>query len=108
MKLKLKHFVEKADSENLEVHNQNIESLRAQTAVKLSKFVKQKFDGNIMKWKQFEESFEVAVHKNERMSNIKKFTYLIGYLEKAPLQAVKNFPWTNDTYIQAWKFLKEK
>ena len=32
---------------------------------------------------------------------------MLGYLEKAPLQAVKNFPLTNDTYIQAWELLKE-
>ena len=33
---------------------------------------------------------------------------MLGYLEKAPLQAVGNFPLTNDTYIQAWELLKEK
>ena len=40
--------------------------------------------------------------------NVEKFTYLIGYLEKASLRAVENLPLTNDTYIQAWKLLKEK
>ena len=94
LKLKLKDFVEKTDSEDTEVHNQNIDSLRVQTGVKLPKFVLQKFDGDILRWKQFEESFEAAVHKNERISNVEKFTYLLGYLEKAPLQAVRNFPLT--------------
>ena len=68
----------------------------------------QKFDGDILRWKQSEESFEAAVHKNERISNVDKFTYLLDYFEKAPLQAVKNFPLTIDTYIQAWEFLKER
>ena len=108
LKLKLKDFVEKTDSEDTKVHNQNIDSLRVQTGVKLPKFVLQKFDGDILRWKQFQESFEAAVHKNERISNVEKFTYLLGYLEKAPLQAVGNFPLTNDTYIQAWELLKEK
>ena len=94
LKLKLKDFAEKTDSEDTEVHNQNIGSLRVQTGVKLPKFVLQKFDGDILRWKQFEESFEAAVHKNERISNVEKFTYLLGYLEKAPLQAVRNFPLT--------------
>ena len=58
--------------------------------------------------KQFEESFDVAEHKNERKSIIEKFTCLIGYLEKAPLQAVENFPMTNDAFMQAWKLLKER
>ena len=108
LKLKLKDFVEKTDSEGTKVHNQNIDSLRVQTGVKLPKFVLQKFDGDILRWKKFQESFEAAVHKNERISNVEKFTYLLGYLEKAPLQAVGNFPLTNDTYIQAWELLKEK
>ena len=108
LKLKLKDFVEKTDSEGTEVHNQNIDSLRVQTGVKLPKFVLQKFDGDIQRWKQFEESFEAAVHKNERISNVDKFTYLLDYFKKAPLQAVENFPLTIDTYIQAWEFLKER
>ena len=48
------------------------------------------------------------MHKNERLSNVEKFTYLIGYLEKAPQQPVENFPLTNDAYIQAWEVLKER
>ena len=61
-----------------------------------------------LRWKQFEESFEAAVHTNESISNLAKFTYLIGYLEKAPLQAVEDLSLTNDTYIQAWELLKER
>ena len=79
-----------------------------QAAVKLPKFVLQKFDGDILKWKRFAKSFEAAVHKNERISNIEKSTYLIGYLGKAPLKAFENFPLTNDTYIQGWKLLEER
>ena len=108
LKLKLKDFIEKTDSEDTEVHNQNIDSLRVQTGVKLPKFVLQKFDGDIPRWKKFQESFEAAVHKNERISNVEKFTYLLGYLEKVPIQAVENLPLTNDTYIQAWELLKER
>ena len=55
----------KTDSEDTEVHKQNTDSLRVQTGVKLPKFVLQKFDGDILRWKQFEESFEAAVHKNK-------------------------------------------
>ena len=51
-----------------------------QTVAKLPKFVLQKLDGDIMKWKQF-EYFKAAVHKNERIPNTAKFTYLIGDLE---------------------------
>ena len=39
LKLKLEDFVEKTDSEDTKVHNQNIDSLRVQMGVKLSKCV---------------------------------------------------------------------
>ena len=58
----------------MRVYNQNIDSLRVQTGVKIPEFVSQKFNWDIVKWKQFQESFEAAVHKNERMSNKEKFT----------------------------------
>ena len=106
--MKLKDFAEKTDREDNEVHNHNIDNLRVQTRVKLLIFVLQKFDGNILRWKQLEESFEAAVHNNERIPNVEKFTYSIGYLEQALLQAVGKFPLTNDTYNQAWELLKER
>ena len=86
LKLKSKDFVEETDSEHTEVHNQNIDSLRVKTGLKLPKFVLQKFDGDILRRKLFGESFEAAVHKNERISDVEKFTYLLGFLEKAPPQ----------------------
>ena len=88
--------IKKLKSKDTRVYNQNTDSLRVQTGVKLLKFVLQKFDGDILKWKIFEELFGAAVHKNERISSIEKFTYLISYLEKAHLQAVENFPLIND------------
>ena len=51
LKLKLEDFVEKTDSEDTKVYNQNIDSLRVQMGVKLSKCVLQKFDGDILRWK---------------------------------------------------------
>ena len=84
--------IKKLKSKDTRVYNQNTDSLRVQTGVKLLKFVLQKFDGDILKWKIFEELFGAAVHKNERISSIEKFTYLISYLEKAHLQAVKTSP----------------
>ena len=41
-------------------------------------------------------------------TNVEKFTYLLGCLEKAPLQAVENLPLTNGTYIQALELLKKR
>ena len=54
------------------------------------------------------ESFEAALHKNERISNIEKFTYLIGYLKKASLQPVQNFALKNDSCMPASELLKER
>ena len=82
--------------------------MRVKTEVKLPKFILKTFDGDILKWNQFEETYEAAIHNNNRIANVQKFSYLLCYLEKEPKQAIENFPLTNENYIQAWQLLKER
>ena len=44
------------------------------------------------------------MHKNERIAKIEKFTYLIGYLEIAPLLAVGNVSLMNHLYSSMGTF----
>ena len=39
---------------------------------------------------------------------MQKFSYLLGYLKKAPKQVIENFPLTNENCIQTWQLLKER
>ena len=53
--------------------------------VKLPKITLKTFSGDPLDWKSFKETFEAAVHNNESITNIEKFTYLKIYLDKLPL-----------------------
>ena len=53
--------------------------------VKLPKITLKTFSGDPLDWKSFKETFEAAVHNNESITNIEKFTYLETYLDKSPL-----------------------
>ena len=57
--------------------NQNQSNISlSQSFHKLPKISLPKFDGNIIKWQSFWDSFESAVHNNETLSNVQKFNYL--------------------------------
>ena len=67
-----------------------------------------KFSGDPLDWKSFKETFEVAVHSSDSISNIEKFTYLKTYLDKSALQATEGFPLTNENYAAAWQLLDKR
>ena len=50
------------------------------TAIKLPKLDITTFNGNKLQWVEFWDSFESAVHKNDKLSPIDKFNYLKGRL----------------------------
>ena len=74
---------------------------RRNDGVKLPKIVLRKFSGDPLDWKSFKETFEGAVHSSDIISNIEKFTYLKTYLDKSALQAIEEFPLTNENYAAA-------
>ena len=67
-----------------------------------------KFSGDPLDWKSSKETFEAAVHNNDNISNIEKFTYLRTYLDNSALQATERFPLTNENYTAAWQLLDER
>ena len=76
--------------------------VRRNDGVKLPKIVFRKFNRDPLDWKSFKETFEVAVHSSDSISNIEKFTYLKTYLDKLALKAIEGFPLTNENYAAAW------
>ena len=56
----------------------------------------------------FCETFLSAVHINESISNVEKFTYLKGYLQSKVAGVFKSFSLTSHNYTQALKSLKEQ
>ena len=59
-------------------------------------------------WQQFYDTFEASIDKNENLSNVQKFTYLQGYLERPALKCIEGMTLSNENYIQALKQLKDR
>ena len=68
------------------------------TEVKLPKFMLKKFTGDPLEWKRFQETYEAVVGQNESLSEVKKFTYLRGYLLGTTFQAIEGFPLTSEMW----------
>ena len=66
------------------------------------------FSGDHLHWKSFKETLETAVHNNESITNMEKFTYLKTYLDKSALQEIEGFPLTSKNYTEAWNLLNDR
>ena len=78
------------------------------TGVKLPKIYIKKFSGDPTAWQQFFETFNATVHKNDKISNIEKFSYLKGYLTGAAEKCIEGLSLSNDNYEEAIKLLTER
>ncbi len=76
--------------------------------VKLPRLNVPTFQGDYCEWLNFWNSFEVAIHNNDSLSNVEKFTYLKTYLKGTALSAVSGFALTNENYESSIKLLKDR
>ena len=63
---------------------------------------------DVTKWNTFWDSFQVAVHRNEGISNIDKFNYLNYVLEGVAARAIPGLTLTEANYDAAVKLLQER
>ena len=102
---------------NVSSHNENSSSpsrasladssaASRKTNVKLPKLELKKFDGDHSKWISFWDTFEASVHKNESLSAIDKFNYLISRLERSAAEAISGLTLTASNYEEAIEILK--
>lgn len=66
------------------------------------------FTGQPEHWVAFHSLFENTVHKNENISNVEKFTYLLSSLSNEPLDMIKSLPLTNANYTIAWHIILKR
>ena len=76
--------------------------------VKLPKLDIISFNGDKMKWNEFWDSFESAVHNNKKLSNVEKFNYLKSKLQGDAKYSVAGLNLSNENYDVAVKTLKER
>ncbi|GFX69444.1 integrase catalytic domain-containing protein [Trichonephila clavipes] len=76
--------------------------------VKLPKLNIHTFQGECSQFLDFWNSFEVAIHNNDSLTKVEKFTYVKTYLEGIALNAVLGFLLTDQNYDASIKLLKER
>ncbi len=76
-------------------------SISNNTKVRLPKLEVRKFSGKIQDWREFWDSFESAIHRNEGLSDIDKFTYLRGFVEEPAKSSIAGFALTAVNYSTA-------
>ena len=74
----------------------------------LPKLTLPKFDGNILMWQTFWDSFESAVHFNHTLPDVQKFSHLKSQLIDEASRTIAGFSLTNANYAETLKLLKER
>lgn len=67
-----------------------------------------KFDGSLLQWQSFWDSYESAVHTNPLLSGVQKFNYLKSTLRGQAVQTIAGFSLTNANYDKAVTLLHER
>ena len=76
--------------------------------VRLPKLSIKKFNGDLVKWTTFWDTFESAVHTNSSLSSIDKFNYLNSLLESEAAGAISGLTLTAANYDEAVTTLKRR
>ncbi|VDI17557.1 Hypothetical predicted protein [Mytilus galloprovincialis] len=65
-----------------------------------------KFDGNILNWQAFLESYDTTIHSNPSLADSQKLNYLKALLQNEALTTVSGFTLTNLNYSKAIDLLQ--
>ena len=77
-------------------------------SVRLPKLEIPSFSGEKLKWTEFWDSFEAAVHLNMSLSDVEKLNYLISKLKGEAKSSVSGILLSNENYQVAVELLKER
>ena len=75
---------------------------------KLPKLQLPLFDGNFLKWGEFNDAFTSAVDNNEHIDNVQKFQYLKAQLRGDAARTIEGLQVTNANYNEALTLLKKR
>ena len=96
---------------SLDISNQGSTSGTTQiqdVKVKLPKLELSKFDGDIINWQGFWDQFLIAIHENDSLADIDKFTYLKLFLSDSALQSINGLSLNAINYKGAIEILHER
>ena len=90
------------------LENQDKKEKELATTVKLPKIELMSFSGDKLKWSEFWDSFESAIHNNKKLSNIEKFNYLKSKITGEARSAILGLTLSNENYTIAVDILKDR
>ena len=87
--------------------NESSKNLDDKTAVKLPSLTLPNFDGDVLKWNDFFESFSVGVDKR-KISSVEKFQYLKSCLKGDAQTILDGLPLSDANYSAALRLLQDR
>ena len=75
---------------------------------RLPKLTIHPFNGDTTKWRSFWDAYNAAIHRNNSLSKIEKFTYLIGIVEQSAEEAIRGLSLTDANYDEAITILEKR
>ena len=101
--------IEKLRVETREKYSTETEKLtKSNVGVHLPKLELKKFDGDVLKWKEFWDTYESTIHTNPSLQSVDKFRYLKCHLTEQASDSVAGIDITNVNYDSAINLLEEQ
>ena len=96
------------DRNSLPSSNSSPPPVNESVKVKLPKLEISKFNSDIINWQGFWDQFCSAIHENNSISNIDKFSYLKTFLCDSANATISGLSLSAANYVQAVELLKER
>ena len=90
------------------LEKQEIKEKELSTTVKLPKLDMMTFSGDKLRWTEFWDSFECAIHHNKKLSDIEKFNYLKSKVSGEAKSAILGLTLSKENYKIAVEILKDR
>ncbi|XP_067029583.1 uncharacterized protein [Acropora muricata] len=116
-KAEIEHRKLQIEAERLSLEKEKLKKkLEVETAkqgiksntVKLPKLDFNKFGGELLKWQDFWDSFESAIHSNASLNPVEKMNYLRAKLEGEAEEVISGLTLTNANYEEAIRLLQNR
>lgn len=77
--------------------------------INLPKILLSHFNGDLISWRSFNDTFDLLVHENLNLNNVERFHYLISSVSgPAAAVVVRSIPLTGLNYDVAWNELNDR
>ncbi|XP_022161886.1 uncharacterized protein LOC111027777 [Myzus persicae] len=86
----------------------NASAVHESSHIQLPKIQIPSFDGDILLWIPFRDTFKSLVHSNDSLSNIERFHYLHSAVTGSASTVIRSIPLSDPNYLVAWKALEER